>query len=476
MTRKARLLLLTGILVVTVGAAVGVSLTEQQREEIQESGEVVFQLPVDDATALSWTYTNEEIGETSLSFHKDGSWSYDEDAAFPVDGEKVQELLDQFAQLRAAFVIQDVTDYARYGLEDPVCTIGITAGDTDYEILVGSYSEMDSQRYLSLGDGNVYLVNEDPMDVYEATLDDFLLNDEIPVFTDVESVSFTGAENQTVRRDENGDSYREEDDYYLDGQPLDGDKLDGYLSHLSALGLNSYATYKAAEADLEEYGLDDPELTVAVTYTDLETEEAETVTVSVSRSAADRETPWQDVLEELEAAEESGESAYGDSVAYLRVGDSPIVYEISYDTFRQVMACSYDDLRHSQVLPAEFEHVQRLEISLDGQQYTLTRTQEADGDEPAVWAWDGEEIEISGVEDALTALEITQFTADAAGGETEISLTAVLDLEDEPEVRITLYRADGESCRASVDGESIGSLPRSQVVDLIEAVHAIVLN
>ena len=165
MTRKARLLLLTGILVVAVGAAVGVSLTEQQREEIQESGEVVFQLPVDDATALSWTYTNEESGETSLSFHKDGSWSYDEDAAFPVNGEKVQELLDQFAQLRAAFVIQDVTDYAQYGLEDPVCTIGITAGDTDYEILVGSYSEMDSQRYLSLGDGNVYLVNEDPMDV-----------------------------------------------------------------------------------------------------------------------------------------------------------------------------------------------------------------------------------------------------------------------------------------------------------------------
>ena len=476
MTRKTRLAVLAGVLAVTAGAAVAVSLSEKAREDIRESGEVVFELPADTATAISWTYTDEDGGTVSLSFHKDGDWLYDGDEAFPVDEEQLEELLDQFAQLRAAFVIADVTDYAQYGLEDPICTIDITAGETSYEILVGDYSEMDSQRYLSLGDGSVYLVNEDPMDVYEATLDDFLRDDNIPVFAEVESVAFSGAEDQTIQRDENGDSYREEDDYYLDGQPLDGDKLDGYLSHLSALGLNSYATYKAAEADLEEYGLDDPELTVAVTYTDLETEEAETVTVSVSRSAADRETPWQDVLEELEAAEESGESAYGDSVAYLRVGDSPIVYEISYDTFRQVMACSYDDLRHSQVLPAEFEHVQRLEISLDGQQYTLTRTQEADGDEPAVWAWDGEEIEISGVEDALTALEITQFTADAAGGETEISLTAVLDLEDEPEVRITLYRADGESCRASVDGESIGSLPRSQVVDLIEAVHAIVLN
>ena len=473
MTRKARLLLLTGILVVAVGAAVGVSLTEQQREEIQESGEVVFQLPVDDATALSWTYTNEESGETSLSFHRDGSWSYDEDAAFPVDGEKVQELLDQFAQLRAAFVIQDVTDYAQYGLEDPVCTIGITAGDTDYEILVGSYSEMDSQRYLSLGDGNVYLVNEDPMDVYEATLDDFLLNDEIPVFTDVESVSFTGAENQTVRRDENGDSYREEDDYYLDGRPLDTDKLDSYLSHLSSMGLSSYATYKAAEEDLAEYGLDDPELTVTVEYPDLETEETETITVAVSRAPADRETPWPEVAAALEPEEDA--SDYEDAVAYLRVGESTIIYEIGYDDLAQIMACTYDDLRHSEILPAEFENVQSLTITLDGQEYVLTRTAEATEDEEARWTYGGEEIDIADVEDALTALSASGFE-DGAAGEIEISLTAVLDLEDAPEVRITLCRADGESCTAEVDGVMIGTVPRSQAVDLIEAVNAIVLG
>ena len=93
----------------------------------------------------------------------------------------------------------------------------------------------------------LYLVNEDPMDVYEATLDDFLRDDNIPVFAEVESVAFSGAEDQTIQRDENGDSYREEDDYYLDGRPLDTDKLDSYLSHLSSMGLSSYATYKAAE-------------------------------------------------------------------------------------------------------------------------------------------------------------------------------------------------------------------------------------
>ena len=92
MTRKTRLILLSGILVVTVGAAVGVSLSEKAREDIRESGEVVFELPADTATAVSWTYTDEDGGTVSLSFHKDGDWLYDGDEAFPVDAEKLQEL------------------------------------------------------------------------------------------------------------------------------------------------------------------------------------------------------------------------------------------------------------------------------------------------------------------------------------------------------------------------------------------------
>lgn len=41
---------------------------------------------------------------------------------------------------------------------------------------------------------------------------------------------------------------------------------------------------------------------------------------------------------------------------------------------------------------------------------------------------------------------------------------------------IELYRHDGEDCLAVVDGETFALVPRSDVVDLIEAVNAIVLN
>ena len=46
MKRKTRLIVLCCVLVLAVGAAVGVSLYEEQRENIAESGEVVFELPV----------------------------------------------------------------------------------------------------------------------------------------------------------------------------------------------------------------------------------------------------------------------------------------------------------------------------------------------------------------------------------------------------------------------------------------------
>lgn len=58
----------------------------------------------------------------------------------------------------------------------------------------------------------------------------------------------------------------------------------------------------------------------------------------------------------------------------------------------------------------------------------------------------------------------------------EISLTLSLDREDAGEIQIQLYRYDGEHCIAAVDGKSVCLVKRAAVVDLIEAVHAIVLD
>lgn len=78
--------------------------------------------------------------------------------------------------------------------------------------------------------------------------------------------------------------------------------------------------------------------------------------------------------------------------------------------------------------------------------------------------------------DALEALTAADFTSERATGQKEIDVTLHLDREDITEVRITLYRYDGTSCLAVVDGVPTALVPRSEAVSLMEAVRAITLS
>ena len=190
MKRSKRLYILLGVLVVVCAGTYGVLQYEERKEEISNSDEVVLEISADDVTGLSWEYDSQ-----TLSFHKDEIWTYDDDEAFPVSEEKIDELLDVFGEFRVSFVIEDVEDYAQYGLDDPVCTIDIETADETYEIQLGDYSTMDSERYVSIGDGNVYLVQEDPLDTYDAVLSDMIQNDETPSFgsAEIAQIRFSGS-------------------------------------------------------------------------------------------------------------------------------------------------------------------------------------------------------------------------------------------------------------------------------------------
>lgn len=144
MKRSKRLHILLGVLAAVGIVTFAVTQYEEKQEEIEASGEVVLEIDPAAVQTLSWEYDAE-----TLAFHKDGTWVYDTDEAFPVDEERIDELLGVFEAFSAAFIIEDVTDYSQYGLDDPVCTIGISTGDTDYEIQLGDFSTMDSQRYPS---------------------------------------------------------------------------------------------------------------------------------------------------------------------------------------------------------------------------------------------------------------------------------------------------------------------------------------
>ena len=76
----------------------------------------------------------------------------------------------------------------------------------------------------------------------------------------------------------------------------------------------------------------------------------------------------------------------------------------------------------------------------------------------------------------LKSLNAVSFTEEQPTQKEEIRLVISLDNEYFPEVVVELYRYDGDECLAVVDGEPVSFVQRSDVVDLIEAVHGIVLN
>lgn len=477
MKRYKRIYILLGVLVVACAITFGVSQYQERQELIRNSGEVFMEVPYDSVQALSWEYEEE-----SLAFHRDETWLYDEDEAFPVDEEKMEELLSPFASFTAAFVIEEVEDYGQYGLDEPVCSIHLTTEEETYDILLGDYSTMDSQRYLSIGDGNVYLVEDDPLDDFTLVLSDMIDNDDIPVFETVERIAFAGAEDYEIVYEEDSDAtYREEDVYFADLNgdvlPLDTDKVEGYLQDIRFMDLGTYVSYNATEEEIAACGLDDPEPTVTVDYTD-EDEDGNAVSgtfvLSISRDPEELAA----AAEAAEAETSDGEDAAAEEeeaeiTAYARVGESQILYQLTSDDYKALMAASQDDLRHSEVLPTDVEDVTQLEISLDGEDYTITSL--TDGEERSYY-YQEELTDIADIQSALSALTADSFTQEAPSGKEEIAFTLTLDREGDPTVTIAFYRYDGTYCLAEIDGEPVSLVERSLVVDLIEAVNALVLN
>ena len=159
--------------------------------------------------------------------------------------------------------------------------------------------------------------------------------------------------------------------------------------------------------------------------------------------------------------------------AYVRVGESQIIYQVPGDEYEELMAASYNSLRHLEVISADFSDIYQIDITLEGAEYTITSSQDGN---TRNYYYGETELDISSLQKAVESLSADSFTDESPSQKMEISLTVYLENEYFPEIEIGLYRYDGDHCLAVVDGESVSLVERLAVVDLVEAVNAIILN
>ena len=472
MKRSKKLIALVAVLVVACIATFALTQYEEKQEEIKNSDAIILEIPVDTVQSLSWEYT-----EDGLGFHKgEDGWLYDDDEAFPVSEDKVTDILSNFEAFGVTFIIENVEDYSQYGLDDPECVIHLSTAEQSYDIKLGAFSKMDEQRYVDIGDGNVYLVSSDPIDYLETALSGMIEHDDTPGFENVVDITFSGTENYTiVMTEDSPNTYNSEDIYFaqVNGEelPLDTDDITDYLNTVTTLDLLNYVTYNATEEDLASYGLDEPELSVTVNYTYTDEDDNEVSDTCVFHIGQNVEE-----LEAYEAAKEAEEDL-PDVTKYVRIGDSQIVYELDAVDYITLSGASYDDLRHREVIWADFDTVTQIDITLEGENHAITSTlDDEDEDAERIWYYGEEELDIADLQSALEDLSADSFTDEAPSEKEEISLTVYLDNENFPQVKIQLYRYDGSLCLAVVDGETVSLVDRSAVMELVEAVQSIVLN
>lgn len=500
MTKRVRkIVILLVILAVLCVATLLASLYNEKQEQIQNSNEIILSISTDSVTSLSW-----EVDDETLGFTKDSeseSWIYDDDDGFPTSTSEIENLLSIFNEYEADFIIEEVDDYSQYGLDDPVMTINITLDDeTSYEITLGNFSTLDSERYVSIGDGNVYLAVVDPYDTYYVELSDMIENDTIGSFTEATDITFTGAENYSIYFEADSvNTYCSDDTYFVTDSdlPLDTDSIETYLGYIRNTGLSEYVTYNASEDELELYGMNNPVLTITVDYPVTETDEdgEETVTTETVKLTIGVN---QDELAEAEEALEDGEEVDISSLSlYVRIDESQIIYELASNRYNYLIACSYDDLRHAEVMTADYDSIYQFDFTIEDVTYTvyseLSDPDDEESERVYYYYYDGEvidadslsedddignyrvEVDTSDLSTAIDAITAESYTDEEPDGKLELSFTAYLDNENYPEVTVELYRYDGTYCLAVINGEPTSLVTRSSVVDLIEVVNAIVL-
>ena len=473
MKRYKRVMILAAVLAVACIATFALTQYEEKQENIRTSDAIIMQVPSENVLSVSWEYS----GGGSLAFNKtDEGWTYQEDAAFPVSEEKVMDILEPFESYGVTFVIEDVTDYAQYGLDEPECTLHLVTEKRSYDIKMGAFSTMDAQRYISIGDGNVYLVGEDPVDYVSSSLSDMILHDDTPGFEKVVDITFTGEENYTiVRTDESANTYDPDDIYFVERSgktvPLNTTSVKTFLNTITSLDLLTYASYNVTEEELKTFGLDVPMLSVTVNYTytgDDDETVADTCTIHISENPEER-------------AASDAAVAEGDATTtvtkYVRIGDSQIVYTMDDADFAILKAAAFDDLRHTTLFWGDFAAVKQIDITLEGKEHSLVSRLEGEEDgQETVWYYGETELDIADVQAALEVLSADSFTTQLPSKDEEIGITLHLDNENIPAVEIRLYRYDGSLCLAVVDGDPVSLVSRSSVMSLVEAVQAIVLN
>lgn len=486
MDKLKKLGILLAVLAVVCIATIIVSSHEIKKEKIKASDDIVFEVPSDDVAKLSWEHDG-----SKLSFSKkDGVWQSDDDASLPVDEDKINELLKLFEEFGVSFIIEEPEKLSDYGLDQPECTISFSTSDKDYTVKLGGFSTMDQERYVSIDDGNVYLVKTDPLDAFNKTLDYFTKSDEIPAPETADSIKVSGSAIDTeysISYDVNNSAaYSDEDVYYCNNEALDSEKVKSYLEAVSEVSLDNCVDHNFSEDKLGEYGLDQPVLSVDISYPKTDDKGKKTgetgeysFSIGIDPKDKDKFDAQGKLLEDssedtADATSDADSDKESSASTYIRFNDSKLVYKLSDEDYKTLTAAKLGDFVKSELIPSGFDKAESIDFELDGNTYTFTGNKKLVGGTD--WSYNGSTVDISNIQSAIEAVKANAVTDETPTLKKELSIHLKSSDSSHPDETLDIYRYNGSDCILVSPDKSSKLVSRKSVVALCEAVYSIVLG
>ena len=444
MKRGKKLLTLLLVLVLLAAASFGATkLSAKTEVPEEEKTETVFSLDPETVTSLSWEYSE------ALTFDREeDGWTYRENTAFPVEESFLNTILDTLTDVESYKTIESVENWDTYGLEIPVCTISVTT-DKTYELAIGIETSLGGQRYFSMGDGKVYLVESSMIDPFAYGLYDLLAEQSMPQVTDLTAVTLErpGGTETITCLPENNLTYSDDYVWFWGDKTLDTQLTDRFLANITALPLTDCADYDAQ--DLSAYGLDTPEITATVYDGGVEG-----YTLEISPEIK--------------------------GTRYARLPGTNMVYTVSDSVAQALLYTTWADLLPDEVLLMDWDTVTKVSVSLNGATHDfLPDTKEVTDEEgnttqEPVWTLNGQEAALEEVLETLTGLASSGYaTGMTPEGESRIAFRISRDRATFSEVELAFFTYNSTDCVVTLDGTATVTVSRETVDGLIEKMEGI---
>lgn len=519
MKRGKRLWIMLLALVLLTGVTVVLSkldLEGEEEETVETEAPVTLTIPTDTISGLAWTYNE----ETLIFNCENEEWSYAADEAFTVDSTHLEEMIGAIGEITATKTIEAVEDLSQYGLDEPECIVSVSGG-TDSEIRIGDETGIGGERYISIGDGNVYLVDSDFLDNFTYELYDLLKWESIPDLSGMQGLAIdsetkeymilymgdmglsysdsygwymlldmdteelvdaaensggelaesmetesTVAENTETEGTESGTKVA----YYI----LDTELTEEFVTSLAELSWLDCVNYKADEEALAEYGLDEPTALLTLVY-------AQTTEAATNEKDADGNTIYEEqTTTEVFIIEIGG---YADDGCYARISGSDMVYLIDSSISDLVLYTGYTNLMIDDVLRLDMDTVESVDVIIDNTTYTMVKetTTSADSEgnttETAVYRLNGNEIDAADILEGINDMESTGYAYGVTPARTEeIRIVFHRNTETFTEVELVFYQYDSSTCLVSLDGETTQFVARTDVTGLVEEIEQAILD